>query len=103
MPFFKATGNTLGNFRDWVNPAAGSVILDVQNDLGSNLGNLVKTWDATIDTFNKKLFDGGDDSNNMLYNKTTGGKVLEPGFTVSEGDVQLALEKTIYGFLIPQA
>lgn len=115
IPFFKANGNTLGTFKDWVNPAVASGInvvkdsipasakLSVQNDLSTNLGNLVKTWDATIDAFNKKLFDGSPDSNKMLYNMITGGKVLEPGFTVSEGDVQLALEKTIYGFLIPRA
>lgn len=115
VPFFKANPNTLGTFKDWVNPVVSSGVsivkdttvpgakLTNQNSLSTNLGNLVKTWDETVNAYNKHIFDGSDDSNKMLYNMITGGKVLEPGFTVNTGDVQLALEKTIYGFLIPQA
>ena len=77
--------------------------LTAQNDLSTNLGNLVKMWDQTVDTYNQQLFNGSDPSNDMLFNMITSGKLLEPGFTEDEGTVQHSLENAIYGFLIPQA
>lgn len=87
---------------DEVDQSSGAE-LTAQNDLSTNLGNLVKIWDQTIDTYNQDLFNGSDASNTMLYNMITGGKVLEPGFSEDEPTVQKSLGNSIYGFLIPQA
>ena len=115
IPFFKANGNTLGTLKDWVKPAVSNGItiakdtsisgatLSAQNDLNTNLGNLIKIWTVTIDQYNKYVFNGTDSSISALYNSVDVGKVLEPGFSEDELDVQNTLEKTIYGFLIPQA
>lgn len=115
VPYFSKNGNQLGTLKDWVNPVVSNGVtiakdttipgaqLTAQNSLSTNLGNLVKTWDATVDTFNKNLFDGSDKSIDMLHNMITSGKVLELGYTVNEATVQKALENSIYGFLIPQA
>ena len=115
VPFFKANPNTLGTIKDWVNPSISNGItiakdtsisgatLSAQNDLTTNMGNLIKTWYATFDTYNQQLFNGSDAGNTDLYNSITGGKVLEPGYQEDELDVQNAMEKAIYGYLIPQA
>ena len=115
VPFFKANPNTLGTIKDWVNPSISNGItiakdtsisgatLSAQNDLTTNMGNLIKTWYATFDTYNQQLFNGSDAGNTDLYNSITGGKVLEPGYQEDELDVQSAIEKAIYGYLIPQA
>ena len=115
VPFFKANPNTLGTIKDWVNPAVSNGItiakdtsisgatLSAQNDLTTNMGNLIKSWYATFDTYNQQLFNGSDAGNTDLYNSITGGKVLEPGYQEDELDVQGAIEKAIYGYLIPQA
>lgn len=115
VPFFKANPNTLGTIKDWTNPAISNGItiakdtsisgatLSAQNDLTTNVGNLIKSWYATFDTYNQQLFNGSDVGNTDLYNSVTGGKVLEPGYQEDELDVQGAIEKAIFGYLIPQA
>ena len=77
--------------------------MSAQNDLTSNMGNMIKSWYATFDTYNKQIFNGSDPSNTALYNAITGGQVLEPGFQEDGLDVQTAIEKAVFGFLIPQA
>lgn len=115
VPFFKANPNSLGTIKDWVNPVVSNGVtiakdssisgatLSAQNDLTTNMGNLIKSWYAAFDTYNQQLFNGSDSSNTDLYNSITGGKVLVPGYQEDELDVQGAIEKAIFAYLIPQA
>ena len=80
-----------------------SAELTAQNDITTNVGNLVKIWSQTLNTFNQVMFNGSDSSNTELYNAITEGKVLEPGFQEDEPAMQAAIEKALYGFLIPHA
>lgn len=76
-------------------------ILNAQNSLDTNLGNMVTTWEKAIDTYNQQLFNGSQSSIDMLHAQITEGHVLEAGF--QEDGIQAAMDKAIYGFLIPQA
>jgi len=67
------------------------------------VGNVIKTWYQTIDTYNNNLFNGSDASIKELYGMITAGKVLEPGFQQNELHLQSTVERAIYGFLIPAA
>ena len=62
---------------------------------------MVTTWEKAIDTYNQQLFNGSESSIDMLHTQITEGHVLEAGF--QEDGIQAAMEKAIYGFLIPQA
>ena len=62
---------------------------------------MVTTWEKAINTYNQNLFNGSSSSIDMLHSQITDGHVLEAGF--SQDGIQAAMEKAIYGFLIPQA
>ena len=76
-------------------------ILNAQNSLDTNLGNMVTTWEKAVDTYNQQLFNGSQSSIDMLHTQITEGHVLEAGF--QEDGIQAAMDRAIYGFLIPQA
>ncbi|KAM0796585.1 hypothetical protein BDR22DRAFT_825040 [Usnea florida] len=113
VPFFKANPNTLGTLKDLVNPMVSNgvtiskdaglsgAIISATNSLDTNLGNMVTTWEHAINTYNQNLFNGSSSSINMLHSQITDGHVLEAGF--QQDGIQAAMEKAIYGFLIPQA
>ena len=56
------------------------------------MGNIVKTWYQTIDTYNNNLFNGSDASIKELYGMITAGKVLEPGFQQNELHLQSTVD-----------
>ncbi|CAF9932295.1 MAG: hypothetical protein HETSPECPRED_008325 [Heterodermia speciosa] len=115
VPFFKANGNTLGTIKDTVNPLVSNgvtiskdtglsgAVIEATNELNANLASMVKAWTTTLDVYNQQLFNGSDASNTLLFTQIDEGKVLEAGFQQDDLMIQNAMEKAVYGYLIPQA
>lgn len=64
---------------------------------------MTDVWYNTVDSLNKKIFDGSDESIKILGDMMADGKLLERGNTVSDPDIQKYLEGAIFGYLIPRA
>ena len=77
--------------------------MSAQNDLSTNLGNIVRLWSTAVDKSNAELFNGSDSSIELLYNTITKGKVLGASYSEDLLSTQTAIEKAIFGILIPQA
>ncbi|KAG8530286.1 uncharacterized protein KY384_004788 [Bacidia gigantensis] len=114
LPWFKANGNALGTIKDTINPSISNGItlikdggltgkIEVTNTLEENVGEVVKAWTATLNTLNGQLFNGSTSSTDDLFGQISDGKVLESGYTLDESEVETAIEKAIYGYLVPRA
>lgn len=78
-------------------------MIEATNELNANLASMVKAWTTTLDVYNQQLFNGSDASNTLLFTQIDEGKVLEAGFQQDDLMIQNAMEKAVYGYLIPQA
>ena len=64
---------------------------------------MVQVWQQTIDQLNTQLFNGSAASIDALHAFITNGKMLSGDVVISDQDAQAPIEKTIYGYMIPQA
>lgn len=64
---------------------------------------MVNIWQQTIDAVNAQMFNGSDASIDSLYSLISDGKMLSGNVAISDQDAKTAIEKTIYGYMIPQA
>lgn len=67
------------------------------------MNGMVQTWLETIDVLNTQLFNGSAASISALNGLITDGKMLSGDVVISDQDAQAPIEKTIYGYMIPQA
>lgn len=77
--------------------------LSRENDLSTNLANLVQHWYFAIDRFNQVIFNGSDSSIQLIHDTISKGKVLEASYAVDILEAQTVTEKAIFGCMIPQA
>ncbi|KAF5008676.1 hypothetical protein FDECE_5088 [Fusarium decemcellulare] len=76
--------------------------LGIQNDLSSSLGSIAKYWQSFIATANADLFSGEENNLNALFG------MINDGFSITQlkigdQDVLAAVEKLLYGYMIPHA
>lgn len=75
----------------------------VTNKLSDNMNGMVTTWQQTVNTLNTQMFNGSAASINALYSLISNGKMLSGDVAISDETAQAAVEKTVYGYMIPQA
>jgi hypothetical protein len=73
------------------------------NRIDDNMNGMVQTWLQTIDSLNTNLFNGSAASIDSLHGLITNGQMLSGNTVISDQDARAPIEKTIYGYMIPQA
>ncbi|RFU31604.1 hypothetical protein B7463_g4733, partial [Scytalidium lignicola] len=81
---------------------ANTDALGIQNDLAASLGAIAKYWQDFTATANANLFSGNSDSMNSLFGLINNGAAITQ-LNVNDQDVLAAVEKILYGYVIPQA
>ena len=77
--------------------------IQTTNTLEVNMNGMVTLWQNTVDILNTNLFDGSADSIELLRTMITDGKMLSGDVAISDVQAQGPIQKTIYGYMIPQA
>lgn len=67
------------------------------------MNGMVQVWQQTIDHLNMQLFNGSAASIDALHALITDGKMLSGNVAIDNESAKNSIEKTIYGYMIPQA
>jgi len=73
------------------------------NTLEVNMDAMATVWQHTVDTLNTNMFNGSAASIEQLRGMIADGKMLTGDVAISDVDAQGPIQKTIYGYMIPQA